>query len=258
MLEEIVAYKKTELIKKIESVSWSQIEKKACDARAVRNFSVALLNNSIALIAEIKQRSPSKGMFRNDFNALEIAKIYNDNTVSAISVLGDEKYFGGGVDVVTNVANSADIIVPILFKDFILSRYQILEARASGADAVLLIVRVLEPTELHMLIQFTESLGMTALVETFNADEIKIAVNAGAKIIGINNRDLSTFDVNFNKTMELVSGLPVELIKVSESGISSREDIMLMRQLGFDAVLVGESILISENIKNKVRELICD
>ena len=256
MLEDIVAYKKHETESKKKNTSVEELIERVASAREPRDFKLALSEGTISLISEVKKKSPSKGTLKPDFNHLEIAKEYAKSGASVISVLGDEHFFGGGADIVRKIASDSDITLPVMFKDFISSEYQLYEARASNADAVLLIVRILDQSTLCSLIQKTKELGMSALVETFDESDIKRALEAGAEIIGINNRDLETFETDFEKTKKLISFIPEHIITVSESGIHTREDVQLMESLGFDAILVGESIVKHSDIPAKINELL--
>ena len=256
MLDQILSHKKVEVTKKQDLKSFAELEHDLMDARPIRDFYSALADKPIGVIAEIKYRSPSKGILRHDFDALAIAKIYAENSVRAISVLADNYFFGGSVETVRKIAHAPEINQPILFKDFIFSKYQIAEARASGADAVLLIKRLLSIIELEDLINYAHILGLAVLVETFSLEEINEAIDAGAEIIGINNRDLESFTVDLSKTRNLITHIPDHLIKVSESGLNTRAEINQMADLGFNAVLVGSAFMQSENIAEKVHDLV--
>ncbi|ATX77059.1 indole-3-glycerol phosphate synthase TrpC [Reinekea forsetii] len=258
MLDDIVAYKKHETESKEKQLTISQLKQQIKKARSPRNFKHALSGANISLIAEVKKKSPSKGILKENFNHLEIAKLYQKAGVSAISVLGDEHFFAGSSEIVRSIASNSDISVPVMFKDFIASEYQLYEARASNADAVLLIVRILDQNTLKDLIAKTHELGMSALVETFDESDVKRALEAGAEIIGINNRDLDTFKTDFEKTRRLMELIPDNIITVSESGIHTREDVLFMESLGFNAMLIGESIICQEDIPGKISEIMMD
>ena len=219
-----------------------------------RDFSKAISKNGINLIAEIKFASPSAGKIRDDMSAVEIAKIYDQEGVSAISVLTEKRFFKGDIGLIPEVKRAVSI--PILRKDFILDPIQIEEAKAYGADAVLLISRILSYESLRDLIRLSKEMDLSALVEVHDEEDIKKAIDAGAEIIGINNRDLSTFHVDINTTIRLLPHIPEGFVIVSESGIEKREDIELLEKTGrVNAVLVGTSIMKSKDIRKKIREL---
>ncbi|MDQ6674764.1 MAG: indole-3-glycerol phosphate synthase TrpC [Chloroflexota bacterium] len=217
-------------------------------------FTAALRQPGVSCIAEIKRRSPSGGEIRPDMSVEEIAQTYAAAGAAALSVLTDARYFGG---------SDADLIaarrasgLPVLRKDFVVDSYQVLEARALGADAVLLIVRALGDAELRKLLELTQRCGLAALVETHSADEVERALNAGASVIGINNRDLDTLITDVSLAPRLRPLVPAECICVAESGVSRPEDVAVLRQAGVDAVLVGESLLRAADPGAKLRELI--
>lgn len=255
MLSDIVTYKQLETREKASRLPLARVEQQAAQARPARNLRNALIDTEMTIIAEAKYRSPSKGILRAHFDPLALASSYQDAGAAAISILGDSRFFGGGPFVVAQVAQDSRIHVPVLFKDFICSPYQVFEARATGADAVLLIVRILTPSQLGELLDLSRNLGMTALVETFDADDIHIACDVGADVIGINNRDLNNFEVNFARTSELVRILGKDVLAVSESGISNQRDMLQMKELGFHAALIGEAILTADDPSKKIRQL---
>ncbi len=210
-----------------------------------------------AVIAEVKKASPSKGIIRPDFDPEQIAKSYENAGASAISVLTDEEFFHGSLDYLTRVRNLVGL--PVIRKDFIIDEYQVYEARAAGADAVLLIVAALEFSNLESLMRRICDLGMIALVEVHNDDEMKIALELGAKLIGINNRNLQTFEVSLETTERL---LPIardadaEVKIVSESGIFTRNDMERLGGIGIDAVLIGEALMRESDVESKLKELL--
>lgn len=204
-----------------------------------------------ALIAEIKKGSPSKGVIASRFDPPALARTYAANGAAAISVLTDEKYFGGSLDHLRGVA-ALDLGLPILRKDFICDDYQIYEARAAGADAVLLIVAALSDGELKAFQDCARQLGLAALVEAHTRQELERAVRQGAQLVGINNRDLRDFSVSLDTTRRLRPLLPPHTIVVAESGIRSPDDFC---DLDVDAVLVGEAIMQADDVAGKVREL---
>lgn len=219
-----------------------------------RDFRGALQSADCAIIAEVKRKSPSKGMICEGLDPVELAGVYEKNGAAAISVLTDRDFFGGSGEDLRNVKRSVG--VPILRKDFIIDTSQVYEARMIGADAVLLIARVLEQGALEDCIETARSLGMAALVEVHDIADAEKVAGCGAEIIGINNRDLSTFVTDIGTTLELLAFLPAEKIIVSESGIHSRADIELLQQAGVNAFLIGEALVKAEDPALKLREFL--
>ena len=207
----------------------------------------------INLIAEIKKASPSKGILRGDFNPVKIAITYQANGASAISVLTDERFFEGRLDHLVKAREN--ISIPILRKDFFIDEYQIYETVASGADAILLICEILSMAEMTKFYNIAAELGLDCLVEVHSEEDIEKALAVDAAIIGINNRDLHTFKVDLGVTQRLIRMIPQNRVIVSESGIRSYEDIMFLRSLGVNAVLIGEAFMESDDIAAKMREM---
>ena len=207
----------------------------------------------IDLIAELKKASPSKGIIRGDFNPLKIALTYQANGASAISVLTDERFFEGKLETLRELKGK--ITLPILRKDFIIDEYQIYESVYWGADAILLIANILTEEEISNFYKLAKSLGMDVMVEVHSEEDLEKAIKSGAAIIGINNRDLSTFKVDLSATQRLIRLIPPNKIKVSESGIKTYEDVMFLKSLGVDAVLIGEAFMIADDIAAKMREI---
>jgi indole-3-glycerol phosphate synthase len=207
----------------------------------------------VNLIAEIKKASPSKGILRADFNPVKIAVTYQANGASAISILTDERFFEGKLEYIRKVREAVSL--PILRKDFIIDEYQIYETVASGADALLLIADLLSVNEITGFYNLATSLGLDVLIEVHNEEDIEKALATEGSIIGINNRDLNTFKVDMAVTQKLARLIPNNRIKVSESGIRSYEDIMFIRSLGVNAVLIGEAFMESVDIAAKMREM---
>jgi indole-3-glycerol phosphate synthase len=210
----------------------------------------------ISVIAELKQASPSAGILRKDFSPLAIAAIFQKAKVNAISVLTEEDFFLGKVNYIEDIKKQ--VSVPVLRKDFILEEVQILESRAVGADAVLLIMGILGEEKLKKLYRFSKDLGMDALVEVHTEKELKKALSIGVDIIGINNRNLHTFEVNLGCSKKLLPFIPENVVRVSESGIHTLKDILLLKGLGADAVLLGEVLMKADNIEEKLKELHID
>lgn len=219
-----------------------------------RDFRAALRREGISLIAEIKKASPSKGDILPDVEAIQLASLYENNGARAISVLTDQKYFKGTLEDLTAVHQQ--VALPCLRKEFIVDSYQIYEARAAQADAILLIVRCLDDHQLRDYQAIAHSLGMAALVETHTPQEIERAIECGAHIIGINNRDLDTLEVDVMRSIELKRHVPGGHTLVSESGIYTRKHVKMLEEGGVDAILVGESLLTSGNIAEKIHELL--
>ncbi|MGW8143502.1 MAG: indole-3-glycerol phosphate synthase TrpC [Anaerolineales bacterium] len=257
ILEEIVNHKKMEVADSLNHQSAAQLEAQAEGITVQNDFKEALRapsNSGVRLIAEIKHKSPSRGNLNLDFNPQLLAKIYAENGASAISVLTDKKYFGGSLDILKSV-KAMNLGVPLLRKDFIFDRYQILEARAAGASAVLLIVAILDHHQLEDLIFECQQLSLTPLVEVHDESELELALSADAEVIGINNRNLHDFSVNLETSLRLAELCPPETIKVAESGINSVEDLQKLAAAKIDAVLVGEALVTALDIASKVRSL---
>ncbi|MEK7353186.1 MAG: indole-3-glycerol phosphate synthase TrpC [Chloroflexota bacterium] len=256
ILDEIVADKLEELEASKRAVPLNRLEKEALRQPPPLDFAAALRGERIRLIAEVKKASPSKGVIRADFDPVAIAKTYADNRASAISVLTEVKHFQGSLSYLPEIkAALGDKQIPLLRKDFLTDPYQIYESRANRADALLLIVAILPPAKLLELLGLSHRLGMNCLVEVHNEAEVKTALASGARIIGINNRDLNTFETDLTTTKRLRPLIPKDRIVVSESGIKDRSDMKKLRGWGVDSVLVGESLMASPDIAAKMTEL---
>ena len=218
-------------------------------------FEKALKKEKMSYICEIKKASPSKGLIieDEDFNPLKISKEYEEGGASAISILTEPYFFKGSNEYLSSVSQNTSI--PILRKDFIIDEYMIYEAKLIGADAVLLISSMLDKESLKKFIKLSYSLGMSALVEAHNQKEIEKALDAKAKIIGINNRDLKTFKVDFNNVIKLKKKVPPEIIFISESGVKTKEDIDLLKENNVDGVLIGELLMKSKDKKGMIKYL---
>ncbi len=220
----------------------------------VRDFKKAVSRlGRIGLIAEIKFASPSAGVIRRRTDPCAIGRMYEENGVSAISLLTDSRFFGGDLNDLPRLKEA--VSVPILRKDFILDEIQIRESFFSGADAILLIARILPREALKELIAASKALGLTPLTEIHDREDLEKAVDGGAEVIGINNRDLDTFEVSLQTTLDLAPLIPKGRIIVSESGLSGKEDIGLLKSVGIQAVLVGTSIMRSDDTAAKLRDL---
>ncbi len=257
ILSKIIEEKKEEIRHSQKMFSLNDLKEKALSFGTKSSFKKNISRKGhINLIAEIKKSSPSKGVIRHDFDPVKIALTYQAAGASAISVLTDERFFDGKLKYLKMVKER--VTVPVLRKDFIIDEYQIYEAAANGADAILLISHILTQEEVNKFYSIAKDLGMDVLVEAHNEEEMAKAVNSHASIIGINNRDLSTFNVDLSVTQRLIHMIPENKVIVSESGINTYEDVMFLKSLGVHAVLVGEVFMRAENIGEKVRELIRD
>ena len=258
ILDEIFAHKRVELASVKEQIPEADLEVTVRDLPEPPDFAMVLKGDSAStprLIAEVKYRSPSKGILCPDFDPLGLARIYAENGAAAISVLSDEKYFGGSLDYLRQISD-LNLKIPLLRKDFIFDRYQLLEARAAGASAVLLIVAMLEPEQLQDLLISTRALGMESLVETHTRDEVVQALNMGARVIGVNNRDLHTFTTRLETSLQLRPMIPADVVMVAESGIHTAEDVAMLAAASVDAMLIGEGLVTSSDVGAKVREFV--
>ena len=222
--------------------------------RPARDFAAALKGSELKLIAEVKKASPSKGVMVTDFDHLKLARTYENNGAAAISVLTDEKYFQGKIEYLSEI--SRVVSIPVLRKDFIIDKYQLYESAAYGADAVLLITAVLTPEQLESFLKLSKTLQLDCLVEVHDEKEVFKALLAGAEIIGINNRDLATFNVNTDTTRRLRMLVPQSQIVVSESGIHTKEDVRKMQECKVNAVLVGEALVTAPDIPARMKEML--
>ncbi len=255
ILDEILIAKRQEVAKAKQYVSETFLRDQLADAPPVRDFFTALAAPAgISLIAEVKKASPSKGVIRQDFDPVAIAKIYEAHGAACISCLTDERFFQGSLDYLRQIREA--ITVPVLRKDFIVDSYQLWEARAAGADAVLLIAECLDDCNLRKLHNETVDLGMTPLVELYEPENLPRVLEAGATLIGVNNRNLRTFEVDLRHTVRLRSRIPAECVVVGESGIHGRDDVVMLEKAGVDAILVGEHLMASQDIGSAVEALI--
>jgi indole-3-glycerol phosphate synthase len=255
ILDEIVATKRREVDEAKSAVSLESLYEQLPAAPKPRDFLAALSKGPpIRLIAEVKKASPSAGVIREDFDPVAIAKIYERHGASCISVLTDGPYFQGSLDYLRRIR--AAVGLPVLRKDFIIDRYQVAEARAAGADAVLLIAECLAADSLHELHDFVLELGMTPLVELYEPQNLRRVLDAGAQLIGINNRDLRTFQVDLGHCMRVRRNIPAGRIVVAESGIKTRKDAEELQSAGLHAMLVGETLMKNPDIGRAVDELL--
>jgi indole-3-glycerol phosphate synthase len=269
LLTRILAHKRTEVARRQIKIPLEKLRISLAQAPPTRDFAAALRKtDAVALIAEVKKASPSRGVFLEHFDHREIARTYSANGAAALSVLTDTRFFQGSLKYLEGIRRSAipeprtaeppTAGVPLLRKDFILDPYQVYEARVYGADALLLIVAALDDTTLRELLALTQALGMQALVEAHTAAELERALAVGARIVGINNRDLNSFQTTLETTEQLAAQLPAgsdRPVLVSESGIFTAADVARLRSCGVDAVLVGEALVTAPDIGARVREL---
>lgn len=254
ILAEILAHKRDELADAKAHVAPAALAEQAAAAGRGRGFREALRSGPAPrVVAELKRRSPSKGEIRADFDPVACAKAYADAGAAALSVLTDERYFGGRLDYLRAIR--AVVTLPLLRKDFVVDAYQIDEACVAGADAVLLIVAALAPDELAALIDHARARGIDALVEVHDEEQLGAALAAGADLVGVNNRDLRTFDVDLATTERLAALVPSEVVLVAESGIHEPEDIERLERAGAHAVLVGESLMRQPDVGAALRRL---
>lgn len=245
MLSDLYAGSLADADRRLETISLKEVETIALATAPALDVMRALApTDHVKILAEVKRASPSKGQMAKIPDPAELAKTYAQNGASAISVLTEERKFQGSLQDLAAVRASVD--VPILRKDFIATEHQILEARAAGADLVLLIVAGLAESEIARLMNFTYELGMTPFIETHTKDELKIALGLGSKLVGVNARDLSTFETNRNLFSELVDLIPGDVIKVAESAVRNAEDVEHYRKAGADVVLVGEALVTND------------
>lgn len=255
VLDKIVATKREEIAAAKARRPLAEVEAAVADAPPVREFFAALASgDDVRLIAEVKKASPSAGIIREDFDPVTIAKTYAAHGASCISVLTDESYFQGSLTFLEQIRGQVDI--PLLRKDFILDPYQLVEARAAGADAVLLIAECLDDCDLRSLHNRAVELGMTPLVEFYEPMNLSRVVDAGAQLIGINNRDLRTFETDLGHTIRMRQDLPSDCVVVGESGIRTREDVERLGAANVDAILVGESLMRNDDIGAAVDALL--
>ncbi|MGI4789808.1 MAG: indole-3-glycerol phosphate synthase TrpC [Janthinobacterium lividum] len=257
ILDAIIAHKHTEIQERQVFVSQSELTDRAAAMPPPRDFLAALQTpkvGSVALIAEVKKASPSAGIIRADFDPVAIARIYEANGASCLSVLTDEKFFQGHDDFLIAVREA--IALPIIRKDFIINNWQIYESRALGADAVLLIVAALSPTQIADYQAIAHGLGMAALVEVHTEAEMEIALGANAKLIGINSRNLNTFVTDLGMVETLAAMVPTDVTLVAESGLKTPADVKRVAEAGAKAILVGETLMRASDIGAAVRELL--
>lgn len=254
VLEAILRQKRIEVREARSALPLVELRRRAVETPPLRPFRSALQQKPIAIIAEVKKASPSHGVLTERFDPLALAREYEKGGASAVSVLTDEQFFQGHKSTLQSI--KAAVRLPVLRKDFIIDEYQIYETRVIGADAVLFIVGMLSESQFSSLIDCAREVGLDVLVETHTEEDVARATEHNAEIIGVNNRDLRTFEVSLQHSLNLRPLLRSGVVTVSESGIRSREDVATLRKAGFDAVLVGEGLVTSSNRVQLLKEFL--
>jgi indole-3-glycerol phosphate synthase len=254
ILDRIVAGKPSEIAAAKARVSEAELERRAASVAPARDFRAALeRGGDVQIIAEVKKASPSAGVLRADFDPVALARTYEQHGAACVSVLTDGPSFQGLLSHLEQVRSAVSL--PLLRKDFLIDRYQLLEARVAGADAVLLIAEILDDASLARLLREAADLGMQALVELYDRANLPRVLASGARLIGVNNRDLRTFVTRLEHTLELAAALPSDVCLVSESGIRTRADLDRLKAHGVRAVLVGETLMRAADVGQKLDEL---
>lgn len=256
ILDAIVLKKKERLAVSKSALPLKDLRIQAEDAGKPRDFKNAIKraqNEKIHLIAEIKRASPSKGIIRKDFDHLAIARAYEECAVDAVSILTEQDFFQGSLNFLSEARQV--LTKPLLRKDFMFDEYQLYEARAHNADAILLIAAILEKNQASEYLHISNDLGLAVLFEVHNFKELEMAMRLDCNIIGINNRDLKTLTIDLQTTFELKKEIPPDKIVVSESGIKTRADVLKLEEAGIDAMLIGTSFMETDNILSKINEL---
>jgi len=254
ILERIVAARRRSLAIEKQATPAAKLEERAAVAPPPRDFRAALTRGGINVIAELKKASPSRGVLRSAYNPAALAPALEEAGAAALSVLTEPEFFQGSLEDLTLARQTTSL--PVLRKDFLFDPYQLYQARAAGADAFLLIAAILTTGELKRLITLGKQLGMAALVEAHTGEELARALEAGAEIVGINNRNLKTFEVSVETSLRLIESLPEDCVAVSESGLSAAADLVRLRAAGFDAFLIGERLMQAADPAAALRELL--
>lgn len=256
ILDKIVFDKKREVELKKQLISINQLENTDLFDKEVISISKRLIDSNSGIIAEHKRRSPSKNIINNNFTVEEVVKGYENAGVCGISVLTDGKYFGGSLDDL--ILARASVNVPLLRKEFIIDEYQILEAKAYGADFILLIAAILTQQEIKHLSEFAQSLHLEVLLEVHNLEELQKSIMPSLNLIGVNNRNLKTFEVSLDFSKQLASEIPNDFVKISESGISCIEAINDLKHFGYKGFLIGENFMKTENAGESAKKFIIE
>lgn len=245
ILDTIIAHKQREIALKKSIVSVSQLENSDLFNIKTNSLRNSILNSSFGIIAEHKRRSPSKATINTSFSVEEVVKGYENAGASGISVLTDTTFFGGSLDDL--LLARAAVQTPLLRKEFIIDEYQLLEAKSCGADAILLIATVLTREQIKQLSEFALSLALEVILEVHNLAELEKSIMPSIAIVGVNNRNLKTFEVSLQNSIDIISHIPNDFTKISESGITKKEDVLLLQSHGFNGFLIGENFMKTEN-----------
>jgi indole-3-glycerol phosphate synthase len=256
ILDEIMAHKRRDLAQRRKAVPLDEVRALGRDRHAPLDFAAALRRKGVGLIGEVKRASPSNGLLCPDFSPLGLAQTYARGGAAAISVLTDLRFFQGSLDHLSRIRHGLDVEIPLLRKDFTFDPYQVHEAYAFGADALLLIAALLPHESLAELLSLTRELGMVALMEVHSEEEMERVLPLQPRVIGINNRDLRDFSVDLNTFGRLRSLVPDDVVAVAESGVRTAQDVQRLAEMGADAVLVGEALVTAQDPAAKVQELV--
>ncbi len=254
ILDEIAQFKKELLVHKKEVVSLNELEARPLFSRPCFKLTEFLCNSAFGVIAEHKRRSPSKPHLNFKTDVFKVARGYQEAGVSGMSVLTEQKYFGGSLEDL--LLARASVEIPLLRKDFMIDEYQIIESKAHGADVILLIAACLTPEEVKSFSALAKELGMQSILEVHNQSELDNYICDTVDVIGVNNRNLKTFEVNLDTSYKLLERIPKEFLKISESGISSPQEIIKLKQAGFDGFLLGETFMKTDDPGIKAKEFI--
>ena len=255
VLQRIIEHKLQEIEAAKQQVSQATLQSRLEEQTPPRDFLAALIESpEISLIAEVKRSSPSQGIIRADFDAVEIARQYASAGAACLSVLTDENFFGGKLEFLRDIRN--EVSLPLLRKDFVIDPYQVVEARAAGADAVLLIAECLDDASLAHLFGMTQEMGMTPLVELYEPENLERVLRLGPRLVGVNNRNLRTFEVDLQHVVRMRQQIPQEIAVVAESGIFTRQQVRMLEEAGIQAMLVGQSLMEQPDVASATRELL--
>ena len=254
ILDQIIASKKKEIALKKSVVSIAQLENTDLFNKKTNSLIKSIVNSPFGIIAEHKRRSPSKATINNSLSIEEVVKGYENAGASGISVLTDMQYFGGSLEDL--LLAKAALQIPLLRKEFIVDEYQLLEAKAHGADAILLIAAFLSKSEIKQLSEFAQSLALEVLLEVHNLEELEKSIMPSLDLIGVNNRNLKTFEVSLQNSFDLSNQIPNDFVKISESGLTSADDIKLLKSNGFQGFLIGENFMKTDNPGKSLEQFI--